>query len=134
MMLSENRCDCPSTVAKSKVSSPEIPNEKQKSVVIDSVGPQETFFLYGTLKKEDTPEEYKFGDFWYWVYFEEPHLLVNNASGVPQYIDRIEVYAPETESAYNIDEFDGKKVEVHGYIISDYTGSVSFQIDAIREY
>ena len=106
----------------------------KETAVIDSVGQENKIFLYGTLKKESIPEELELGDLWFWLYFDEPHLLVNNASGVPLYIDKIQVNPPEGLDIYNLDDFTDKKVEIYGYQTWGYAESSVFQAMSIREY
>ncbi len=109
-------------------------SSKDESRVIDSVGQNNKIFLYGNLKKEAIPEELQLGEYWYWLYFEEPHFLVNNASGVPMYIEKIQVNPSENVDFYNIDEFIDKKVEIYGYQTWGYAESSVFQTVSIREY
>ena len=61
-------------------------------------------------------------------------LLVNNASGVPTYIDKMQLIPSENEDFYNLESFVDKRVEVYGYQTSGYAESSVFQVEAIREY
>ncbi|MBW6441403.1 hypothetical protein K0B04_00640, partial [Patescibacteria group bacterium] len=85
------------------------------------------------IKKEDIPEELELGDDWYWLYFNEPHLLVNNSLGIPIYIDKMQLNPP-MDDFYDIDEFLNTDVEVYGYQTWGYAESSVFQIEAIRKY
>jgi len=100
---------------------------------INSTGKNDPIFLYGNLKKEKIPEEFELGDYWYWVYFKEPLLLINNAAGVPIYIEKMQVNPPATKDFYDIDDFVDKNVEVYGYQTFGYAESSVFQIEAIKE-
>ena len=111
-----------------------VEDVNKETAVIDSVGQENKIFLYGTLKKETVPVELELGEYWYWLYFDEPHLLVNNASGVPLYIDKIQVNPPESLDIYNLDDFTDKKVELYGYQTWGYAESSVFQTMSIREY
>ena len=136
MMLNDKGCNCPVIEDKGEkaVEKESVAPIPAKSVVIGTTEQQSHFFLYGKLKKEPIPEEIELGDFWYWVYFDEPHLLVDNALGVPQYVDKLEVYPPQYEDYYEIEEFIDEKVEIYGYLISGYAEDTVFQITAIRKY
>lgn len=101
--------------------------------VIKFKGEDNLISLTGILKKEEIPEELMLGDYWYWIYFDEPHLLEHNASGVPVYVNEIQVFPPEADYFYNIDDFKDKKVLVHGYQTWGYAESSVFQIVAIKE-
>lgn len=134
MMLRQKGCSC---------NCPQIQECKKEIVekitpaqgsVIKSSGPNEPIFLYGMIKKEEIPEELDLGDYWYWLYFAKPHLLVNNASGVPMYVDKIQLNAPQNTDIYVIDDFIDINVEVYGYQTWGYAESSVFQAEAIREY
>lgn len=101
--------------------------------IIKSVGANNPTFLYGLIEKEEIPEELELGDYWYWMYFEKPLLLVNNATGSPIYVDKIQVLPPENKDFYDIESFVGKKVEVYGYQTWGYAESSVFQVSAIKE-
>lgn len=108
--------------------------KKTESRVIDSVGEANKIFIYGQLKKEEIPQELELGEFWYWIYFEEPRLLVNNASGVPMYIEKMQINPPVALDMYNLDDFVDKNVEIYGYQTWGYAESSVFQAEAIRVY
>jgi hypothetical protein len=86
------------------------------------------------LKKESIPAELELGEYWYWIYFEKPVLLVNSASGVPTYVDKMQLIPSENEDFYNLENFVDKRVEVYGYQTWGYAESSVFQVEAIREY
>jgi hypothetical protein len=137
-MLGRYDCEC-YVVKKENLESIEEKEEIIKDIidetkVIDGIGEQNAFFLYGTLKKEPIPEEMDLGDFWYWIHFDQPHLITVGASGVPQYINKLQVYPTEFEEIYNLEEFENEKVEIYGYLTSGYAESNVFQITAIRKY
>jgi hypothetical protein len=138
LMLQKYDCNC-SVVEKKEehvnVETEDAPKDlSSKSVVVEGIGQQNSFFLYGTVKKEPIPEEMELGDFWYWIYFDEPHLLTVSASGVPQYIEKLQVNPTEFEEMYNLEEFLNERVEIYGYLTSGYAESNVFQITAIRKY
>ncbi|HXK52841.1 hypothetical protein H6802_00305 [Candidatus Nomurabacteria bacterium] len=107
--------------------------EKDQDRVIEFTGEDNPIFLQGTLKKENIPDELELGDYWYWIYFEEPYLLMNNASGLPLYIDKIQVLRPNSKDFYDLEKYIDKKVEIHGYQTWGYSESSVFQAIAIRE-
>ena len=115
-----------------------INNSTQESIsettnVIDSLGEDNPIMLIGTIRKENIPQELELGEYWYWIYFDDPHLLVNNASGVPIYIDKIQVNPPKETDFYSIEEFVDKKVEIYGYQTWGYAESSVFQVVSLRE-
>ena len=107
---------------------------KETAQVINAVGANNPVFVYGSLKKEEIPQELELGNYWYWLYFENPLLLVNNASGVPMYVDKIQVLPPQSVEIYDLENFLDKDVELYGYQTWGYAESSVFQINAIREY
>lgn len=109
-------------------------NAKEETQVIDAVGANNSVFIYGTLKKEEIPQELELGEYWYWMYFEKPLLIVNNSSGVPMYVDKIQVLPPQSNDIYDVEQFLDKEVELYGYQTWGYAESSVFQINSIREY
>ena len=107
---------------------------KMPTIAIEDVGQGNELFLYGDLKKESIPAELELGEYWYWIYFEKPVLLVNSASGVPTYVDKMQLIPSENEDFYNLENFVDKRVEVYGYQTWGYAESSVFQVEAIREY
>jgi hypothetical protein len=91
-------------------------------------------FLRGQVRKEPIPTELELGDFWYWIYFDKPYLLIYNASGVPMYIDKIQAVPSGNRDFYDIEKFLNKEVEIHGFQGWGYAESSVFNIMAIREY
>lgn len=75
-------------------------------------------YFTGTIKKEKIPLELELGDYWYWLYFDEPYLLEQNAAGFPMNVDKIEIY-PYTE----IETFIDKHVTIYGYFSGGYAES-----------
>ncbi len=84
----------------------------------------------GTLRKEEIPAELELGDYWYWIYFDEPYTLEQNAAGFPMDIDKIQVNPPQREEM-GMDTFDGKHVEIKGYITWGYAESSVIQAEEI---
>jgi hypothetical protein len=136
MMLNSRSCEKEPIVKyiEGKVAEEEMVEMPQKSNIIGRSGQNDEFFIYGVLKEEPIPEELQLGDSWYWVYFDEPYLLVENALGVPQYVDKIQVYPSEYVEFYDIEDFVNERVEIYGYLTSGYAESTVFQITSIREY
>lgn len=96
----------------------------------------EKFTVRGTLKKEAIPEELQLGDYWYWLYFDEPYLLQGSALGYSTYVDKLQVLppnrAPEVPNKeYDMDKHDGKRVEIYGYQSWGYAESSLIQAIAI---
>lgn len=88
----------------------------------------ETFV--GTLKKEQIPAELELGDYWYWLYFDEPYLLEDNARGIPMNVDKLQVNPPARE-VEGMDVFDGQHVEIRGNITWGYAESSVIQAEEI---
>ena len=109
-------------------------NVKEQAQIIKATGENNPTFIYGTLKEEGIPEELELGEYWYWLYFDKPLLLVNNASGVPMYIEKIQVLPPQDTDIYDMKKFLDKEVELYGYQTWGYVESSVFQVSAIREY
>ncbi|HAI62608.1 MAG: hypothetical protein UU64_C0002G0087 [candidate division WWE3 bacterium GW2011_GWF2_41_45] len=84
----------------------------------------------GTLKKEQIPAELDLGDYWYWLYFDEPYTLEETAAGFPMDIDKIQVNPPSRETE-GMDVFDGKHVEIQGNITWGYAESSVIQAEEI---
>ena len=106
----------------------------EKEVVIDDVEIEETPVVFktfvGTLKKEAIPVELELGDFWYWLYFDEPYLLEQNARGIPMDVDKLQVNPPARE-VEGMDVFDGQHVEIQGSITWGYAESSVIQAEEI---
>lgn len=90
-----------------------------------------TVTVRGVIKKEKVPEELQLGDYWYWFYFDEPYLLTENASGYPQYIDKIQVLPPQNKDFSGIESYLNKHVEIYGSKTWGYAESNVFQLIAI---
>ena len=118
---------------KSQESATPVREIKKEERVIAEVGEENPTTLIATIKKEVIPPELELGDYWYWAYFGEPYLQVNNAAGVPMYIDKIQLNPPTNQDFYNLDNFTDKKVEIYGYQTWGYAESSVFQVLAIRE-
>lgn len=87
----------------------------------------------GILRLEKIPEDLMLGDTWYWLYFDQPFLLEYNATGTPLYIDKIQVFPPEDDFFYKIDDFVDKEVEIYGYLSWGYAESSVFQAVAFSQ-
>ncbi|OGC60116.1 hypothetical protein A2380_00840 [candidate division WWE3 bacterium RIFOXYB1_FULL_43_24] len=88
----------------------------------------ETFV--GTLTKDEIPAELELGDYWYWLYFDEPYLLEENARGMPMNVDKLQVNLPAQEIE-GMDVFDGMHVEIKGSITWGYAESSVIQAEEI---
>lgn len=88
------------------------------------------FRIRGMIRKEKIPVELELGDYWYWMYFNEPFLLENSASGIPQYINKIQV-VEAAQNFFTLENFLDKQVEVAGNIGWGYAESNVFNIVAI---
>ena len=84
----------------------------------------------GTLRKEEIPAELELGDYWYWIYFDEPYTLEQNAAGIPMDVDKMQVNPPTGEEV-DMDSFDGQHVEIKGYITWGYAESSVIQAEEI---
>jgi hypothetical protein len=134
MMLTEKDCVCPSVVDREETAVDIKGSTEKRATPINALGQGNETFIYGNLKKEEVPEGLDLGDFWYWIYFEDPYLLVQNATGVPLYVEKMQVLPAEYEDFYDIEDFVNKKVEIYGYQTWGYAETSVFQITAIREY
>ncbi|MFA6981980.1 MAG: hypothetical protein WC243_03090 [Patescibacteria group bacterium] len=121
-------------ILRKPVSTPNVEPTPEQGVtrVIEGVGEESTVFLEGTIRKEAIPRELELGDYWYWIYFDTPVLQKNNASGVPLYIDKMQLNPPIEKDFYNIEDFVDKSVEVYGYQTWGYAESSVFQILSLR--
>ena len=93
----------------------------------------DTFTVRGVIKKEKIPEELELGEDWYWIYFDEPYLLKNNASGWPQYIDKLQLVPPQDTAFYKIDDYLDSPVEIYGYNSWGYAESSVIQVISIAK-
>ena len=93
----------------------------------------DTFTVRGVIKKEKIPEELELGEDWYWIYFDEPYLLKNNASGWPQYIDKLQLVPPQDAAFYKIDDYLDSPVEIYGYNSWGYAESSIIQVISIAK-
>jgi hypothetical protein len=98
-----------------------------------SDNPQKTIKVRGMVKKEQIPVELELGEYWYWLYFNEPFLLEENATGVPVSIDKIQVLPPWDNESFNIDNFLNIQVEIDGTLNWGYAESKVLQIITLTE-
>ncbi|HLB51810.1 hypothetical protein A3F07_04725 [candidate division WWE3 bacterium RIFCSPHIGHO2_12_FULL_38_15] len=94
---------------------------------------QDKFTVRGVIRKEKIPAELELGEYWYWINFEEPYLLKDNASGWPQYIDKIQLFPPQDTSFYKLDDYLNKHVEIYGYNSWGYAESSVIQVISMTE-
>lgn len=106
--------------------------DKEDDKIINAVGEANKYILEGIVRKERIPAEMELGEYWYWLYFDEPYLLVNNAMGKPMYIDKIQLNPPE-DSSYNLEDYVDLNVEVFGYQTWGYAESSVFQAITLRK-
>jgi hypothetical protein len=91
---------------------------------------QITHKITGTIKKEKSPVEMDLGEYWLWIYMEEPLLVEDNAQGRPMNFDKIQITSPVPE-LLNLENFLDKKVEVSGNIGWGYAESNVFNAISI---
>ncbi|GIW69881.1 MAG: hypothetical protein KatS3mg101_0628 [Patescibacteria group bacterium] len=111
----------------------DIKSFKERDVIPETSVPvtdQEIITFTGTLRKEEVPAELELGDYWYWIYFDEPYRLEQNAAGFPMDVTKLQVNPPKSEE-FNIDAFDGQHVEIKGYITWGYAESSVIQAEEI---
>ena len=112
---------------------PNVKIDKNEPKIINAVGENYPLIIEGIIKKEEIPAELELGDYWYWIHFDEPYLLVNNASGTPMYIEKMQLNPPENAEMYDLEEFLDTKVEVFGYQTWGYAESSVFQVLSLRK-
>lgn len=90
--------------------------------------------VQGKIVKETIPAELELGENWYWIYFDTPFFLQDNASGRPQYVDKIQVI-PRSEKTNipTIDTLLNIHVEVVGELTWGYAESRVIQIISTKE-
>jgi hypothetical protein len=86
----------------------------------------------GIIRYEKIPEEMQLGDYWYIMYFDEPYLLEENASGRPVYMKSLEI-TEFKDGFHKIDNFINKHVEVSGNYGWGYAESTLIEPVAIAE-
>lgn len=97
--------------------------------------PKELLKFRGIIQSDpDHAKDLDLGDSWYWLIIDEPYLLENNASGVPKYVDKLQV--SPIKGGMNItnktlDDFSGIHVEVAGHMGWGYAESVVIEPIAI---
>lgn len=109
-------------------------NKTGEEAPLDETAPEETSVALetfnGTLKKEQIPADLELGDFWYWLYFDAPYTLEENAAGFPMNIDKLQVNPPAREEL-GMNVFDGKHVEIKGILTWGYAESTVIQAEEI---
>jgi hypothetical protein len=106
----------------------ELGIDKQTSQEYDYSKP--TFTVKGTVRKEVIPEELELGEYWYWFYFDDPYLLVENAVGYPLFIEKLQI----TDSIYSnfkIEEYINKHVILNFQLGAGYAESTVMEPIAI---
>lgn len=103
-------------------------NKQMEPPTVDNTS--EIIQVKGTIKKEKIPVELELGDYWYWLYFDEPYLLRNNAVGVPIYIDKIELTNPESDF-YKLSDYIDKHILLAAKQTWGYAESSVFEPVAI---
>jgi hypothetical protein len=90
----------------------------------------ERIVVKGIIKKEKIPRELELGDYWYWVYFDSPLYVTNNASGEPGYVSKLEVYPPKDNQLF--ETFLNTHVEIDGSWTGGYAESSVIQINSLK--
>jgi hypothetical protein len=115
---------------KTTIIQPTAPINTEKDISKDK--PLTSLVFKGILKKEKIPVELELGNTWYWMYFDKPFLLENNASGRPQYMDKLQVI-PSQNNTISIDKLLGKHIQIKGNLTWGYAESNVIQIESISE-
>lgn len=89
-------------------------------------------YFTGTIKKEKIPLELELGDYWYWLYFDEPYLLEENAAGFPMNVEKLQISFAENTSNDKIEEFTDKHVTVQGYLTWGFAESTVIAAESIE--
>lgn len=90
--------------------------------------------LAGVLRKEKIPSDLQLGDYWYIFYFDEPFLLMDNATGTgPLYIRSIQLFSREDKVVFDFEDYVNKKVKIAGNLTWGYAESRVFKVVAITD-
>ena len=86
--------------------------------------------IKGIIKKEKIPQELELGEYWYWIYLDEPLLIENNSLGIPMHVEKIQL--ANVQSNYvDMTPYLNKKVEVSGSIGWGYAESNVFNVVSV---
>ncbi|OGC45333.1 hypothetical protein A2V49_00810 [candidate division WWE3 bacterium RBG_19FT_COMBO_34_6] len=86
----------------------------------------------GVIKKEEVPKELELGDYWYFLYFDEPYLCTQCATGFPVFMEKIEIWSTG-KIPVNLDNYINKHVITAGTLGWGYAESTIFSAEAIAE-
>ena len=95
-------------------------------------GNSETIVVKGKIVKEQIPKELDLGEYWYWMYFDSPFLLQENASGIPQRVTKLEVSPPADMNEYQFEQYLNSPVEILGDLTWGYAESSVIQVHSIH--
>lgn len=84
----------------------------------------------GIINKERIPEDLSLGEFWYWIYFDEPYYLADNASGLPQNVDKMQVNISPT---IDFEKILDKHIKLTGRLTWGYAESRVIEPEKIEE-
>ena len=75
------------------------------------------------------------GEYWYFLYFDQPYYLTGASTGYPVYMNKLQVYQPDEKlrHVYELEKFVDKRVEIAGEIGWGYAESNIIQTIAITE-
>jgi hypothetical protein len=93
----------------------------------------------GVIKKERIPEDLELGEYWYWFYFEEPHLLTENSSGEPVLIDKLQIISYQAFGQSGkvdrvLEKYLNRKMMIEGEFSWGYAESRIIIADGFREW
>lgn len=105
--------------------------------ISDKLAPPESnknglIIFRGIIRKDKIPAELQLGDYFTMIYFDEPYLLEDNASGKPVYMKSMQVNEPVDGSA-KVSDYTGKHVEILGTLTWGYAESRVVQTVSITE-
>lgn len=108
-----------------------IPQPPESKAEVTDLGKNYKYFT-GTIRKEKIPAELELGDYWYWIYFDEPYLLEENAAGFPMNVEKLQISFAENTNNNKIEEFTDKHVTVHGYLTWGFAESTVIAAESVE--
>jgi hypothetical protein len=86
--------------------------------------------IKGIIKKEKIPQELELGEYWYWIYLDEPLLIENNSLGIPMHVEKIQL-ANTSMNYVDMTPYLVREVEVSGSIGWGYAESNVFNVVSV---